>query len=107
MYVSSTAANGVVDSDTRLRFCQQGDRVIARYTGGSVERGVLVGRLVGARLTFRYAQRERDGMIQGGHSRCDVQEHAGRTRIIEHFEWSTRAGAGVNVFDEVPDAPAA
>ncbi len=107
MYVSSTAANGVVSADTRLRFRQQGERVIAHYTGGNVERGVLVGRLAGAGLTFRYAQRERDGAIQGGQSRCDVQEHAGRVRIIEHFEWSTRLGSGVNVFDEVPDAPAA
>ncbi len=107
MYVSSTAANGVVDADTRLRFGQRGDRVIARYRGGKVERGVLVGRLAGAALTFRYAQRERDGTIQGGQSWCDVQERAGRIRIVEHFEWSTRAGAGVNVFDEVPDAPTA
>jgi len=107
MYVSSTAASGVVDSATRLRFRQRGERVIADYAGGNVERGRLVGRLTGAELTFRYAQRERDGMIQGGQSRCDLQDHAGRIRIIEHFEWSTRVGSGVNVFDEVPDAPAA
>jgi hypothetical protein len=66
IYVSSTDANGVVDPDTRLRFRELGDRVIARYRGGNVERGVLVGRPAGAGLTFRYAQRERDGMIQSG-----------------------------------------
>ena len=104
MYVSSTAADGVVNSDTRLRFHQRGELVIGRYRGGNVERGVLVGRLVGATLTFRYAQRERDGLIQGGLSRCDVQEHAGRIRIIERFEWSTRVGSGINIFDEAPDA---
>lgn len=106
MFVSSTAANGVVDSDTRLQFRQNGDRVIARYAGGNVTRGVLVGRLADTRLTFRYAQRERDGNIHGGQSRCDVLEHAGRIRIIEHFAWSTRVGSGVNVFEEVSAAPA-
>ena len=105
MYVSSTSVSGVVDASTRLRFRQTGDRVIARYAGGSVRRGMLVGRVAGTGLTFRYAQCEHDGRIHGGRSDCEVLEHAGRVRIIEHFEWSTRAGSGVNVFDEVPDAP--
>lgn len=107
MYVSSTAANGVVDTATRLRFRQRGDRVIARYAGGNVARGVLVGRFVNDDLLFRYAQRERDGAIHGGRSRCEVVVRAGRVRLVEHFEWSTRTGAGVNVFDEVIDTPAA
>jgi hypothetical protein len=107
MYVSSTAANGVVDTATRLYFRQSGDRVIARYDGGNVARGLLIGRCGAGRLVFRYAQRERDGTIQGGRSECEVTEQAGRKRIVEHFTWSTRAGAGTNVFDEVADASAA
>ncbi len=101
MYVSSTAANGVVDAATRLSFRQTGDRVIARYAGGDVLRGLLVGRSGGGRLVFRYAQRERDGTTQGGHSICDVLEHEGRVRVVEHFTWTTREGSGENVFDEV------
>jgi hypothetical protein len=27
----------------------------------------------------------------------------GRIRIVEHFTWSTRAGSGTNVFDEIVD----
>jgi hypothetical protein len=107
MYVSSTATNGVVDTATRLHFRQSGDRVIARYDGGNVVRGLLIGRCGASRLVFRYAQRERDGTIQGGRSECEVLEHAGRKRIVEHFTWSTRAGSGTNVFDEVADASAA
>ena len=103
MYVSSTAANGVVDAATRLSFRQTGERVIARYAGGDVLRGLLVGRSGGGRLVFRYAQRERDGTIHGGRSTCDVVKHEGRTRVIEQFTWTTRAGSGVNVFDEVVD----
>jgi len=53
MYASSTAAGGVVDTDTRLQFIQRGTRVAARYTGGRVRRGWLSGRITGAVLVFR------------------------------------------------------
>ena len=100
-FVSATAANGVVDTDTRLYFSQVGSRVIARYVGGNVLRGCLVGRLTGDRLDFRYAQRETNAAIHGGRSDCEVQRlDDGRTRIVEHFSWSTRVGSGTNVFDE-------
>jgi hypothetical protein len=102
MFVSSTAPDGVVGSDTRLTFQQRGDRVIARYAGGAVARGILVGRVIGERLVFRYAQRERDGVIHGGRSVCDVIHLPdGRLRVMERFEWSTRAGRGINTFDEL------
>ncbi len=102
MYVSATADNGVVGSSTRLHFTQKGDRVLARYSGGNVARGCLVGRLAGSELVFRYAQREASGAIHGGRSVCDVQRlPGGRTRIVEHFTWTTREGSGTNVFDEV------
>ncbi len=101
MYVSGTAANGVVGSDTRLHFSQVGARVFARYSGGAVTRGWLVGRWLGDQLAFRYVQRESDAAVHGGRSICTVQRLAtGCTRIVEHFTWTTRAGSGINVFDE-------
>jgi hypothetical protein len=101
MHVSRTATSGVVGSDTRLHFAQKGNRVVARYSGGAVARGWLVGRLSGSELVFRYAQREQSGAIHGGRSVCRVERLSnGRTRIIEHFTWSTRSGSGTNVFDE-------
>jgi len=102
MYVSATAEEGVVGSDTRLHFRQVGSRVFARYGGGAVARGFLVGRLTGSRLAFRYAQVEASGEIHGGRSLCEVERRpGGGTRIIEHFTWRTRSGSGINVFDEV------
>ena len=102
MYVSSTAADGVVDSATRLHFTQQGERVVARYAGGSVMRGWLVGRLSGSELLFRYAQSEATGHVHGGRSVCQVERlSTGRIRIIERFTWTSRPGGGTNVFDEV------
>ena len=103
MSVSSTAANGVVDSDTRLELVQRSSKVFGKYHGGSIRRGRLVGRMSGATLAFRYLQVEYSGAIHGGRSTCDVtRTPEGRVRIIERFTWSTRTGSGTNVFDEVP-----
>ena len=108
MYVSSTGAAGVVGADTRLDFVQRGSRVAARYGGGRVERGWLVGALSGTGLTFRYVQRETSGHMHGGHSVCTVRRLAdGRIRIMERFTWTTRTGSGTNVFDEIVPRPGA
>ena len=105
MFVSSTAERGVVDSGTRLRFFQNGRRVRARYGGGRVLRGCLAGRISGSELRFRFLQVEAPGEIHGGASVCQVRRRAnGRIRILENFTWRTRAGSGINVFDEVADA---
>jgi hypothetical protein len=103
MYVSTTAADGVVGADTRLHFTQRGDLVAARYAGGRVLRGWLVGRWDGDILRFRYAQREASSSVHAGRSECVVEQRPdGRLRLVEHFTWSTRDGSGVNVFDELP-----
>lgn len=102
LYVSTTADIGVVGADTLLRFTQKGDRVLARYSGGSIKRGYLVGEMSDRTLSFRYTQLEGSGEIHGGSSICDlVTLPDGRMRIVEHFTWRTREGSGDNVFDQV------
>ena len=102
MYVSSTDDNGVVDVKTRLYFTQKGSKVFARYGGGLIIRGCLVGTISGSELVFRYTQLEDSGQIHGGRSICEVQcsPKAG-LRMIEQFTWSTRNGSGTNIFDEI------
>jgi hypothetical protein len=103
MYVSSTADEGVVGQGTHLRFLQKGSRVMARYDGGAVSRGCLVGTLSGSQLVFRYVQVEASGEIHGGRSVCELgRQSDGRIRIEEHFVWRTRPGSGTNVFEEMP-----
>jgi hypothetical protein len=103
MYVSSSAAQGVVGIATRLRFLQKGARVFARYGGGAVQRGCLIGTVAGTNLVFPYVQREASGELHAGRSVCHLHRRDdGRLRILEHFQWTTREGAGTNVFDEVP-----
>lgn len=102
MYVSSTDEQGVVGKGTRLRFLQKGSRVMARYSGGAVSRGCLVGMLSGSQLVFRFAQVEASGELHGGRSVCEVDRRDdGRIRIVEHFAWRTRLGSGTNVFEEM------
>lgn len=104
--VAATADNGVVSSDTRLVLTRRGSRILGRYTGGSIRRGCLVGTQEGFTLTFRYAQTEQDGHVHGGHSGCDlVRLEDGRLRIVEHFQWDTRTGSGINWFDEDISSP--
>lgn len=105
LYVSSTADIGVVGAGTLLRFTQKGDRVLGRYSGGSIRRGYLVGEIFGKSLTFRYSPREASGAIHGGRSDCDlITLPDGRTRIVEHFTWRTCEGSGENIFDQVLDS---
>jgi len=102
MYVSSTADQGVVGAGTRLRFTQNGSRVLGRYSGGAISRGFLVGTLSGSQLVFRYAQVEASGEIHAGRSICEVGYRSDRRiRIVEHFAWRTRPGSGTNVFEEI------
>ena len=100
--VCATASLGVVSAETRLRLFQQGSRIFGRYEGGSIVRGCLVGQVSGDILTFRYAQRERDGSLHAGRSNCVLETlRDGRLRINEHFTWSTREGSGTNIFEQV------
>jgi len=104
MNVTATDAAGVVGAETTLEFRQRGSIVSARYSGGDVEQGFLVGTLHGDKLEFRFVQVDRAGRIDGGHSTCDVTKlDSGKVRIHEHFQWDTRPESGTNVFDELPD----
>lgn len=98
----STSARGVVSDDTTLVFEQTGNVVSARYCGGSIVDGYLIGCVEGATLQFRYVQADIHGNLDAGVS-TGIIEHLpdGRLRLIEKFRWLTRAGEGTNIFEEV------
>ena len=99
--VSSDKA-GDVDPATTLAFEQAGPMTWARYEGGKVRLGFLLGALSGSRLECRYVQMANDGQIDGGHSTCVVGVMPdGRVRVTERFQWDTRYGSGTNVFEEI------
>lgn len=100
MHVVETAQNGVVNDQTIFAFQQKGDRVFARYAGGGVSRGYLIGVMQQSALNFNYLQEHADGTLAGGSSHCVCELLPDNTvQIKEYFEWEQ--GQGMNVFAEI------
>ncbi|MEM9465183.1 MAG: hypothetical protein AAGA90_07405 [Actinomycetota bacterium] len=94
---------GDVGADTRFEYHEETDGVIwARYAGGSVRLGHLVGTRRGDRLDFRYSHVTVDGATANGHCRSRiVRGDDGRLEFHESWEWESRPGAGTSVVREV------
>jgi hypothetical protein len=106
MQVTSTDSGGVVSGETILEFEQTGEVVSARYRGGTIVDGYLIGELdpTGTSLRFCYVQADLRGHVDAGSSIGTIDEmQDGRLRLIEVFQWFTRPGRGTNVFEEIRD----
>lgn len=102
MRVIQTAPTGIVGRETIFQFTQKGDIVEARYSGGRVATGYLVGILTGDLLSFRFCQINDGVQVDGGLSNGRLEPLSdGRLRIVESFTWESRGGEGVNVFEEI------
>lgn len=102
MNVIETDPGGVVNQDTLFSFYQKGTRVLARYAGGGIKNGCLVGHIKQNRLSFRYLQIDTEQSFDHGHSECGIEMTTdGRLRLVEHFQWESRETAGVNIFEEL------
>ena len=101
MRTTSAADAGVVSEETELVFEQKGMVVSARYRGGPIIDGYLIGLLDGVAFHFRYIQADANGRIDAGVS-VGVFERLvdGRLRLTEQFQWTTRPEAGTNIFEE-------
>ena len=104
MFVSQTADGGEVSRETIFTFQQDGNLVSARYEGGRIRLGLLVGLMHDNRLEFRYVQTDVAGNLDAGKSVCDIRhDDQGRLVLHEHFEWATRPGGGENIFEEITE----
>ncbi|SFR60465.1 hypothetical protein [Halogeometricum limi] len=96
------AASGDVGRDTRFEFEQDGDRIRARYAGGDVAEGHLLGTFDGDRWDVRYVQVDAAGETATGHSVGVVTELPdGRVRVEDDWEWESKPGTGSSVLEEV------
>lgn len=102
MTVSSAGAHSAVSAATILTFEQQGNVVSARYRGGEIVDGYLIGYVAGQSLHFRYVQADRNGRLDTGVSEGMLDRLAdGRLRLVEHYQWLTRPERGTNTFEEI------
>ena len=94
---------GDVGADTRFDYREEPDGTVhARYGGGSVRLGYLVGIRSGDQLEFRYSHVTMDGQIAAGRctSRIEVSTD-GRLRMHESWEWTSRVGSGTSIVEEI------
>ena len=102
MHVVSTAEKGEVNTETIFEFTQEDLIVSARYKGGTIRLGYLVGTIIEKELQFRYTQVDKSGHLDSGYSTCEIHQNTdGKIKLIEHFKWDSREGSGTNIFEEI------
>lgn len=100
--VAAMDAAGEASGATQFEYHEEGGLVWARYEGGAVRLGFLVGTRQGDRLDFRYSQLNEDGETSNGHCTTTVSTlQDGRLRLDEEWAWESRAGAGTSAAEEV------
>ena len=95
-------AQGEANAETTFEYHERDDLIWARYEGGTVRLGYLVGTREGSRLEFRYCHLNASGETSNG--RCSTAVSLlsdGRLRLDEDWEWESKAGAGTSVVEEV------
>jgi hypothetical protein len=102
---ASSAAGGDVSGETVFEYGQDGDLIWARYVGGAIRLGHLVGTRHEDTLDFRYAHVTLAGETASGHCGSTVVRLPdGRLSLHERWEWDSQAGSGTNVLEEIPSA---
>jgi hypothetical protein len=99
---AGTTGTGEVGEGTLFEYHERDGVVWARYEGGAVRLGFLVGTREGDRLEFRYSQVNERGETSSG--RCSTTISAlpdGRLRLDERWAWESRPGDGTSAVEEV------
>jgi hypothetical protein len=94
---------GEAGVETAFEYHEEDGVVWARYSGGAVRLGFLVGTRDGDRLDFRYSQLNEDG--ETSNDRCSSTISVlpdGRLRLHEDWAWESKPGAGTSAIEETP-----
>lgn len=101
--------DGEVDAATTFEYHGDTDLVWARYSGGPIRLGFLVGLRDGDTLFARYTQATTTEKTATGHTKSRIERLADdRVRLHEEWAWDSREGSGTSVVDTVScnDLPA-
>jgi hypothetical protein len=100
-HVAEMGEEGEASEATVFEYHEQDGVVWARYHGGPVRLGFLVGTRDGDRLEFRYSQLNESGETSNG--RCSTTMALlpdGRIRLSEDWAWESKPGAGTSAVEE-------
>ena len=88
---------GEASTATVFEYHQEGDLVWARYSGGTVRVGFLVGTRDGDRLEFRYSQLNEKGETSNGRCTTTISTLPdGRIHLAEDWAWESKPGSGTS-----------
>jgi hypothetical protein len=99
--VAEMAEAGEASAATVFEYHEEDGVVWARYQGGAVLLGFLVGTRDGDILDFRYSQLNESGETSNG--RCSTTISVlpdGRLRLSEVWAWESKPGAGTSAAEE-------
>lgn len=100
--VAEMADSGEASAATVFEYHEEDGVVWARYQGGAVHLGFLVGTRDGDCLEFRYSQLNENGDTSNG--RCTTTVSVlpdGRLRLAEDWAWESKPGAGTSAAEEI------
>lgn len=105
MNVIQTSKNGIVNEETIFLFEQDVKTVNAKYSGGQIREGYLVGQLNGELLKFTYCQQRITGELDHGESECVLSRDkvSGKVKLVENFKMNTENSKEIetNIFIEI------
>jgi hypothetical protein len=95
------ATPGEANTETVFEYHEEDDLIWARYSGGAVRLGYLVGTRDGDTLDFRYSQLSTSGETANGHCRTKMSLLLdGRIRFDDEWAWESKPGEGKSVHEE-------
>jgi hypothetical protein len=103
--VVATAVEGEADAATVFEYHERDGLIWARYEGGAVRLGYLVGTREGERLDFRYSQLNASGETSSGHCSSTISILPDRRlRLEEDWVWESKPGSGTSAVEEIVGA---
>lgn len=93
---------GEGSADTVFQYHEDDGVVWARYSGGRVRLGYLVGLRTGDEIDFRYTQLNLEGETASGHCHTTITMLPdGRLRLAEEWKWESKPGSGTSASEEI------
>lgn len=100
--VAEVSTEGEANKETLFEYHEQDGLVWARYQGGTVRLGYLVGTREGSKLEFRYSQLNASGETSNGRCSSTISVlFDGRLRMDDNWAWESKPGTGTSAHEEV------